>query len=111
MQTNAILKYAKISPYKARLVANQIRGMAIKPALDVLKFSSKKSAGLIKKLLDSAIANAENNDGADIDDLFVKKVCVDDGPRLKRTSPRAKGRAYRIIKRTSHITIMVSDEK
>jgi len=111
MQTQAKLRQAKISPYKARLVANQIRGLAIKPALDILKFSSKKSAVLIKKLLDSAIANAENNDGADIDELIVKRVCVDDGPRLKRTSPRAKGRAYRIIKRTSHITIIVSDEK
>jgi len=109
--TVAKLRYAKISPYKARLVADQVRGLPIKKALDTLKFSSQKAAGMIGKLLESAIANAENNDGADIDVLGIKEICVDDGPRLKRTSPRAKGRSFRILKRTSHITIKLSDAK
>jgi large subunit ribosomal protein L22 len=110
MQAFAKLRHARISPQKGRLVADQIRGLPVERALNLLTFSNKKAAGMIKKVLDSAIANAENNEGADVDDLKVKAICVDEGPRLKRIMPRAKGRADRIVKRTSHITVTVADE-
>ena len=110
MQAVAKLRYARLSPQKGRLVADQIRGMPVEKALDTLTFSNKKAADLIKKVLDSAIANAENNEGADIDELRVKAICVDEGPVMKRIQARAKGRANRIMKRTSHITVTVADE-
>jgi len=110
MQAVAKLRYARISPQKGRLVADQIRGLAVEKALNLLTFSDKKAAGMIKKVLDSAIANAENNEGADIDELKVKAICVDEGPVMKRLHARAKGRADRIVKRTSHITVTVADE-
>jgi len=110
METTASLKYARISPQKARLVADQIRGMKVEPALQLLQFSSKKSAQIIKKVLESAIANAEHNDGADIDELKVSTVFVDEGPTYKRIQARAKGRANRILKRTSHITVAVAEK-
>ncbi len=109
METYAKYKFARISPQKARLVADQIRGKSIEEAVNILSFSDKKAAALIKKTLDSAIANAENNEGADIDELYVSAIMVDEGPRLKRLRARAKGRANRILKRTSHITVVVSD--
>lgn len=111
MQVTARLKGAPMSAQKARLVADMIRNMNVSKALDVLKFTPKKGAQLILKLLESAIANAENNDGADIDELKVGMICVDEAATLKRISPRAKGRANRICKRTCHITIKVSDEE
>jgi large subunit ribosomal protein L22 len=111
MEVTAKLKSAPISAQKGRLVADMIRNMNVSVALDVLKYTSKKSAQLMFKLLESAIANAENNNGADIDDLKVGMVCVDEAATLKRISPRAKGRANRICKRTCHITIIVSDEE
>jgi len=111
MQTRACLRYVRVSPLKARLVADQVRGKNVRQALDILKFATQKSAALIRKLLDSAIANAENNNGVDIDELVVDGIQVDEGPRLKRMQPRAKGRGNRILKRTSHITITVSNEK
>ncbi|MFI4954357.1 MAG: 50S ribosomal protein L22 [Gammaproteobacteria bacterium] len=111
MATQAILRQAKISPQKARLVADQIRGLHVENALDVLNFSHKKAAIMLKKLLESAIANAENNDGADIDELRVKEIFVDQGPMLKRMQPRAKGRGCRILKRSSHITITVAEKE
>jgi large subunit ribosomal protein L22 len=101
---------ARVSPQKCRLVADQIRGLHVAAALDVLSFSKKKAAGLVKKVLEAAIANAEHNEGADVDELRVKKIFVDEGPVLKRMSARAKGRANRIVKRTSHITVLVSDK-
>jgi large subunit ribosomal protein L22 len=110
MQAVAKLRYTRLSPQKGRLVADQIRGMPVEKALDTLTFSNKKAADLIKKVLDSAIANAENNEGADIDELKVKAICVDEGPVMKRIQARAKGRANRIMKRTSHITVTVADE-
>jgi large subunit ribosomal protein L22 len=110
MQAFAKLRFARLSPQKGRLVADQIRGLPVEQALDTLAFSDKKAAGLIKKVLDSAIANAENNEGADIDELKVKAVWVDEGPVMKRIEARAKGRANRILKRTSHITVTVADE-
>jgi large subunit ribosomal protein L22 len=109
MQALAKLRYARISAQKGRLVADQIRGLPVEQALNVLAFSKKKGASLMKKVLDSAIANAENNEGADIDELKVSVVMVDEGPTMKRIRARAKGRAARILKRTSHITVAVSD--
>ncbi|MEJ2212831.1 MAG: 50S ribosomal protein L22 [Gammaproteobacteria bacterium] len=109
MQTSAKLRFAKLSAQKGRLVADQIRGLPVEQALDILSFSKKKGADLVKKVLDSAIANAENNEGADIDELKVSAVFVDEGPTMKRIRARAKGRATRILKRTSHITVTVAD--
>jgi large subunit ribosomal protein L22 len=111
MEVTAKLKDAPLSAQKGRLVADMIRGMQVSPALEVLKFTPKKGAQLIYKLLESAIANAENNNAADIDDLKVGVVFVDEATTLKRISPRAKGRANRISKRKCHITIKVSDEE
>jgi large subunit ribosomal protein L22 len=110
MQAVAKLRYAHIAAQKSRLVADQIRGLPVGRALEVLAFSKKKGAALMKKVLDSAIANAENNEGADIDELKVSTVMVDEGPTMKRIRARAKGRAARILKRTSHITVTVSDK-
>ncbi len=109
MEAIAKHKFARGSAQKARLVADQIRGVHVEKALEILNFSNKGAAVLVKKVLDSAIANAEHNEGADIDELFVKTIMVDDGPTMKRIKPRAKGRADRILKRTSHITVVVSD--
>ncbi len=108
-QVAAKLKGARISPQKARLVADQIRGKSVEEALNVLEFSNKKAANIIKKVLDSAIANAEHNEGADIDELRVSSVFVDEATTLKRIKPRAKGRADRIFKRSCHITVKVAD--
>jgi len=110
MATNAKYSYARISAQKVRLVADQIRGLPVEQAINLLAYSPKKAAVLMKGVLDSAIANAEHNDGADIDELYVSAVTVDEGPTMKRMSPRAKGRGNRILKRTSHITVVV-DEK
>ncbi|NKF52005.1 50S ribosomal protein L22 [Shewanella sp. WXL01] len=109
MEVLAKHRFARTSAQKARLVADQIRGLPVSKALEILTFSPKKAAVLVKKVLDSAIANAEHNEGADIDELKVGKVFVDEGPTMKRIMPRAKGRADRIMKRTSHITVVVSD--
>jgi large subunit ribosomal protein L22 len=108
MATTAKLKFAHISAQKTRLVADQIRGLPVDRALNLLGFSNKKAAGLIKKVLESAVANAEHNDGADIDELKVVEVFVDEGPTMKRMRPRARGRADRISKRTSHVTVKVA---
>lgn len=110
METAARLRFARISPQKCRLVADQVRGMPVDKALELLTFSPKKAAAIVKKVLESAIANAEHNDGADIDELKVAQIYVDQGPVLKRLRARAKGRANRILKRTSHITVTVADK-
>ncbi len=109
MTTTAKLKHARLAPQKMRLVADQIRGLPVDRALNILAFSNKKAAAVIKKVLESAIANAENNDGADIDDLQVKSINIDQGPVMKRLRARARGRADRLLKRTSHITVTVSE--
>lgn len=109
MSTSAKLTNTRLSPQKMRLVADQIRGLAVEKALDVLTFSNKKAATVIKKVLESAIANAEHNDGADIDELKISEILVDAGPTMKRLRPRARGRADRIIKRTSHLKVTVSE--
>jgi large subunit ribosomal protein L22 len=110
MATSATLKFVRISPQKSRLVADQIRGQSVEKALNILTFSNKKSASIIKKVLESAIANAEHNDGADIDELKVSRIFVNQGPTLKRLRPRARGRADRLLKPTSHITITVEEQ-
>src|SRR5690554_6810226 len=110
MEVAARLKGARISAQKARLVADQIRGRGVEEALDTLRFSSKKAASILKKVLNSAIANAEHNEGADVDELKVSTIFVDEGMSLKRIRPRAKGRADRITKRTCHITVKVADK-
>jgi len=109
MHVNSTLKHARISPQKVRLVADQIRGLPVEKALEILTFREKKAGAIVKKLVDSAIANAEHNDGADIDELKVAEIMVDEGPTMKRIRPRAKGRANRILKRSSHITVVVGD--
>ncbi len=109
METSAKHRHAKISPQKCRLVADQVRGLPVDKALTLLTFSNKKAAVLLRKVLESAIANAEHNDGADIDELKVSSVFVNQGPVSKRMRARAKGRGNRIIKRTSHITVTVAD--
>jgi large subunit ribosomal protein L22 len=111
MEVAASLKGARISAQKARLVADQVRGMAVEEALNLLEFSPKKAAHLVKKILDSAIANAENNEGADVDELTISSIYVDEGMTMKRLSPRAKGRADRILKRSCHITVKVADDE
>jgi large subunit ribosomal protein L22 len=109
MEVAAKLKGAQISAQKVRLVADQVRGLRVEEALGLLEFSTKKAAHIVKKLLDSAIANAENNEGADVDELKVSSIFVDEGMTMKRLRPRAKGRADRILKRSCHITIKVAD--
>ena len=109
MSTSAKLSNTRLSPQKMRLVADQLRGLPVEKALDVLTFSNKKAATVIKKVLESAIANAEHNDGADIDELRISEILVDAGPTMKRLRTRARGRADRIIKRTSHVKVTVSE--
>ena len=110
-EIKAIHKFARIGAFKARLIADQVRGKKIEEALNILQFSNKKAAVLVGKVLNSAIANAEHNEGLDIDELVVSSVFIDEGATMKRIRPRAKGRANRILKRTSHITVGVSETK
>ena len=109
MEVSASAKRLRVSAQKVRLVADQIRGKPVADALDLLSFSNKKASVLMRKALESVVANAENNEGADIDELKVAEVYVNEGMTMKRIRPRAKGRADRIFKRSSHITVTVSD--
>ena len=111
MEVAAKLKFTRMSAQKCRLVCDQIRGLSIDRARDVLKFSNKRAAAVIKKVVDSAIANAEHNFGADIDELKVSKIFADNGPSYKRMQARAKGRGTTILKATCHITVILSDEE
>jgi large subunit ribosomal protein L22 len=111
MEVAAKLKFARLSPQKCRLVCDQIRGLPVDRALDILKFSRKKSAAILKKVLESAIANAEHNNGADIDELKVSTIFADQGPTYKRMQAQAKGRGTRILKPTCHITVILSDQE
>jgi large subunit ribosomal protein L22 len=111
MQTKAILRGVRLSAQKGRLVADQIRGLPVGRALDVLSFSPKKGAVIIRKVLLSAIANAEHNEGADVDELKVKTICVDKAESLRRFTARAKGRGNVILKQTCHIAVTVGDGK
>jgi large subunit ribosomal protein L22 len=110
METSAVLRGVRLSAQKGRLVADQIRGLPVDRALNVLKFNPKKGARIIQKVLESAIANAEHNDGADIDELKVTRILVEQGPSFKRFMPRAKGRAFKITKPTCHIFVAVGDK-
>lgn len=110
MEVAAKLNGANLSAQKARLIADQVRGKSVEEALDILMFSKRKGAAIVKKLLESAIANAEHNEGADVDELMVSTIFVDEGTTLKRLKPRAKGRADRIFKRYCHITVTVADQ-
>jgi large subunit ribosomal protein L22 len=109
METRAILRGVRLSDQKGRLIADQIRGLSVDKALNILTFSPKKGAGIVKKVLESAIANAEHNDGADIDELKVKSIYVEKGMVLKRFTARAKGRGNRIVKPTCHIFLTVGN--
>ena len=111
MDTQAVLKYQRISAQKCRLVANSIRGLKVDKALEFLEFNNKKASQMILKVLESAIANAENNNSLDIEELKVKNILIDEGPTGKRYMPRARGRVNQILKRSSHITVIVSDGK
>lgn len=107
MEIFAVYKNARVSPQKCRLIGNQIRGLNVEKAINILSFSPKKASVLVMKALNSAIANAENNENIDVDDLYVSQLFIDSGMKLKRMRARAKGRGNRIIKKTSHITIAV----
>ena len=111
MATKATLRFTRQAPRKMRLLADQIRGKSVEKALNILAFSEKESAEVLKKVLESAIANAEHNDNADIDELIIIEICVDQGPTLKRMMPRARGRADRLLKPTSHVTITVAEQE
>ena len=112
MNVAARLRYARISPQKCRLVADMVRGKPVGEALQTLQFTPKKAAGIVKKVLESAIANAENlNDAVDVDELFVKEIFVDGGPALKRVWFTTMGRAYRKLKRQSHVTIKLDTHR
>ncbi len=110
MQATAVLRFTRLSAQKGRLIADQIRGLPVERALEVLQYSKRRAAKPVKKTLEAAIANAEHNVGADIDELKVQMIQIDGGPSLKRFQARAKGRGARILKRTSHITITVGDK-
>ena len=111
MEVSATLRHARLSPQKARLVADQIRGLPVERAVELLNFSKRKAASTLKKVLESAIANAEHNEGLDIDELRVGAVEVNQGPTFRRYRARARGRAGGITKRTSHIKLIVTDEQ
>jgi large subunit ribosomal protein L22 len=111
METKAIVRGVRLSAQKGRLVADQIRGLPVEKALNLLSFSPKKAAGIIKKALESAIANAEHNQGADIDELKVQSIYVDKATNLRRFQARAKGRGNVILKQTCHVHVTVGDGK
>ena len=109
MATVAKLRNARIAAQKVRLVADQIRGLPVEQAINILTFSNKKAAAIVKKVLESAIANAEHNDHADVDELKVASIMVDEGPTMKRWRARARGRAAKILKRSSHVSVAVEE--
>lgn len=109
MKSKAVAKYVRISPRKVRLIMDQIRGKKVEEAFNMLTFAPQKGALLVKKLLDSAVANAEQNSDVDVDNLYIKRIFADEGPTLKRFRPRAMGRANRIRKRTSHLTLILDE--
>ena len=110
MEVKASLKYARVGAQKARLVADVVRGKNVNEAVKTLTFLNKKSAGLIKKLIESAVANAEYKKVMDVDSLYVKSIWVDQGPSLKRFRPRAQGRAFGVHKKTSHINVVLEEK-
>lgn len=109
MEARAVAKFVRVSPRKVRLIMDEVRGKKVGEALNSLQFSTQKGAFLVKKLIDSAVANAENNSNMDVDTLYIKRIFADEGPTLKRFRPRAMGRATRIRKRTSHLTVILDE--
>ncbi|MGD2126570.1 MAG: 50S ribosomal protein L22 [Desulfobacteraceae bacterium] len=109
MEARAVARYVRISPRKARLIMDQIRGKKVEEALRLLSYSPQKGSFLLRKLINSAVANAETNSEIDVDNLFIKRVFADEGPTMKRFRPRAMGRATRIRKRTSHLTVILDE--
>ncbi len=109
METKAVAKYIRISPQKARLVADVVRGMDAETAIMTLRFMPKKAARILRKVVESAVANADQSESIDVDTLYIKEIQVNGGPTMKRFRPRAMGRATRILKRTSHITVVVDE--
>ena len=109
METRAAAKFIRVSPRKIRLVMDQVRGRKVEEALNILSFAPQKGARILKKLINSAVANAEQNSNVDVDSLYVKRLYADEGPTMKRWRPRAQGRATRINKRTSHLTVIVDE--
>jgi large subunit ribosomal protein L22 len=109
METRAVLKYVRVSPRKIRLIMDQVRGRKVGEALQLLTFSPQKGAFLLKKLIDSAVANAQENANLDVDGLYIKRVFADEGPTMKRFRPRAMGRATRIRKRSAHMTVILDE--
>ena len=110
MESSAVARYVRISPRKVRLVMDQVRGKSVEDALNMLSFAPQKGANIVRKLINSAVANAQQNPDIDVDSLYINKIFADEGPVLKRFRPRAMGRATRILKRTSHLTVVL-DEK
>ena len=110
MESRAIAKYVRISPQKARLVMNQVRGKRVEEALNMLTFAPQKGAAILLKLINSAVANAQQNSDVDVDKLYIDKIFANEGPMLKRIMPRASGRATRILKRTSHLTVILNEK-
>jgi large subunit ribosomal protein L22 len=109
MESRAVARYIRIPPRKVRLIMDEIRGRRVEEALNQLSFAPKKGAFILKKLINSAVANAEQNFEMDVDKLYIKRICADEGPTLKRFRPRAMGRATRIRKRTSHLTVVLDE--
>lgn len=109
MESRTMAKYVRVSPRKVRLVMDQIKGKKVEEALHLLSFAPQKGAFLLKKLINSAVANAEQNSDIDVDNLYIKRIFADEGPTLKRFRPRAMGRATKIRKRTSHLTVILSE--
>ncbi|MBU0485815.1 MAG: 50S ribosomal protein L22 [Proteobacteria bacterium] len=110
MESKALARHIRISPQKARLVADLVRGKDVESAINMLRFMPKKGARILRKVIESAVANASQNETIDVDTLFIKKVIVDGGPMLKRIRPRAMGRATKILKRSSHITVVLDEQ-
>ena len=111
MEASAVARYIRISPRKVRLIMDELRGRKVEEALNMLSFTPQKGGRILKKLINSAVANAQQNSGVDVDKLFIYRMFADEGPTLKRFSPRAQGRATRILKRTSHLTVILNDKK
>jgi len=110
MEVKAVAKYMRISPQKVRMLADAVKGKPVEAALDALKFMPQKAAGVVEKIMRSAVANADQRPDVDVDALVVRNVLADPGPMLKRIRPRARGRATRILKRTSHITVILAEK-
>jgi large subunit ribosomal protein L22 len=110
MESSAVARYIRLSPRKVRLIMDEIRGRKVEEAINMLTFTPNKGGRILKKLINSAVANAQQNSGTDVDKLYIYKIFADEGPSLKRFSPRAQGRATRILKRTCHLTVVLNDK-